>query len=234
MIKPKRKVSIFSMYKLQFYILGFLLSSMVVSYFFIILDKSSKLTFSNWIVCTFTVGITLVLIFGTACYFIYLLFRYLKILPSIIAAKDKISRIPLTREELVYLNINSLEEYFEYIQENIKSTHGLFDKNKYTDILTLNDCIFFNKKQSDAFQSFTNALLSDACNGEFNFYKENSYFKKNNSIPRLSDKAIEFNLVIKSMYADDIDNELFKNVFASVNYERIEIIIRKCNSKYFS
>lgn len=47
MIKPKRKVSIFNMYKLQFYILGFLLSSMVVSYFFIILDKSSKLTFSN-------------------------------------------------------------------------------------------------------------------------------------------------------------------------------------------
>lgn len=137
---------------------------MVVSYFFIILDKSSKLTFSNWIVCTFTVGIALVLTFGATCYFIYLLFRYLNVLPSIIAAKDKISRIPLTREELIYLNINSLEEYFEYIQENVKSTHdplGLF--KEYTDILTLNDNIFFSKKQSDAFQSFTDALLSDAC-----------------------------------------------------------------------
>lgn len=40
MIKPKRKVSIFNMYKLQFYILGFLLSSMVVSYFFIIHIKN--------------------------------------------------------------------------------------------------------------------------------------------------------------------------------------------------
>ena len=116
MIRPKRKVSIFNMYKLPLCILAFLLSSMIVSYFFIILDKSSKLTFSNLIVCTFTVGITLILTFGTACYFMYLLFRYLKVLPSIIAAKDKISRLPLTREELVYLNINSLEEYFEYIQ----------------------------------------------------------------------------------------------------------------------
>lgn len=230
MIKPKRKVSIFSMYKLQFYALIFLLSSVVVSYFFIMLDNSSKLTFSNLIRCTFTVGITLVLLFSTTCYFAYLLFRYLKVLPSIIIAKGKISRLPLTREELSNLNINSLEEYFEYIQENIKSTYDLFSKDDYA--VALNDFIFFTETQNDNFQSFTNSLIFDACNGKFNFYKENSYFKDYNANQKF--RHAEICLVTRSIYDDDMYDEIFKNVFASITYKRIDIVIKKCNSKYFS
>lgn len=227
MIKPKRKVSIFNMYKLQFYILGFLLSSMVVSYFFIILDKLSKLTFSNWIVCTFTVGITLVLIFGTTCYFIYLLFRYLKVLPSIIAAKDKISRLPLTREELVYLNINSLEEYFEYIQENIKSTCKLLDEDS---TLALNNFIFLTEKQEYCFQLFTKNLMIDAREGKFNFYKENSKFANvDKHKPDL--ETVKFDLVTHSMYEGDEYYEIFRNVFTSIDRKTVEIVIKKYNSK---
>ena len=228
MIKPKRKVSIFNMYKLQFYILGFLLSSMVVSYFFIILDKSSKLTFSNWIVCTFTVGITLVLIFSAACYFIYLLFRYLKVLPSIIAAKDKISRLPLTREELTYLNINSLEEYFEYIQENIKSTCRLLDEDS---TLALNNFIFLTEKQEHYFQLFTKNLMIDARIGKFNFYKENSKFVNYGDKYMPDCENATFDLVTHSMYEGDEYYEIFRNVFTSIDRKTVEIVIKKYNSK---
>jgi hypothetical protein len=136
--------------------------------------------------------------------------------------------MPLTREELVYLNINSLEEYFEYIQENIKSTCKLFDEDC---TLALNDYIFLTKEQEYCFQIFTKSLMNDAYNGEFNFYKENSKFVNHGDKIMLDCVNVEFNLVTNSTYEYE-RAEIFKNVFVSAfDHRTVEIVIKKYNSK---
>ena len=177
---------------------------------------------------TILYSIPTMLILYATCYFTHPAFIYLKELPSIIIAKDKISRLPLTREELVYLNINSLEEYFEYIQENIKSTCKLFDED---DVLALNDYIFLTKEQEHCFQLFTKNLMIDARNGKFNFYKENSKFVNHGDKIMPDCINVKFNLVTNSTY-DYEHAEIFKNVFVSAfDHRTVEIIIKKYNSK---
>ena len=227
MIKPKRKVSIFSMYKMQFLVIAFLLSSIIMS-FCIMYYTGSKLAFGNLIGVTLLYSIPTMLFIYIICYFAHPAFIYLKELPRIIIARDKISRIPLTREELVYLNINSLEEYFEYIQENIKSTCKLFDEDC---TLALNDYIFLTKEQEYCFQIFTKSLMNDAYNGKFNFYKENSKFVSNDAKNMLNYTRLKFNLVTNSTY-DYEHATIFRNVFVSMyDCRTVEIVIKKYNSK---
>ena len=226
MIKPKRKVSIFAIYKVQFLVLIFLLLSVVTS-FLTLYYTNSKLTISNLVCGTIVPGVPVTLVLFSIYWFAYPLYTYLKELPSIILAKDKISRLPLTREELTYLNINSLEEYFEYIQENIKSTYKLLDEDS---TLALNDFIFLTKEQEYCFQLFTKNLMMDAREGKFNFYKENSKFA--NVDKRMPDlEIVKFNLVTNSMYDYNEYYEIFKNVFTSYNCRTDEIVIKKYNSK---
>lgn len=226
MIKPKRKVSIFAIYKVQFLVLIFLLLSVVTS-FLTLYYTNSKLTISNLVCGTIVPGVPVASILFSIYWFAYPLYTYLKELPSIIVAKDKISRLPLTREELTYLNINSLEEYFEYIQENIRSTYKLLDEDS---TLALNDFIFLTKEQEYCFQLFTKNLMMDAREGKFNFYKENSKFA-NVDKHRPDLEIVRFDLVTNSMYDYDEYYEIFKNVFTSYNRRTVEIVIKKYNSK---
>lgn len=226
MIKPKRKVSIFAIYKVQFLVLIFLLLSVVTS-FLTLYYTNSKLTISNLVCGTIVPGVPVTSILFSIYWFAYPLYTYLKELPSIIVAKDKISRLPLTREELTYLNINSLEEYFEYIQENIRSTYKLLDEDS---TLALNDFIFLTKEQEYCFQLFTKNLMMDAREGKFNFYKENSKFA-NVDKHKPDIETVKFNLVTNSMYDYDEYYEIFKNVFTSYNRRTVEIVIKKYNSK---
>ena len=226
MIKPKRKVSIFSIYKVQFLVLIFLLLSVVTS-FLTLYYTNSKLTISNLVCGTIVPGVPVTFVLFSIYWFAHPLYTYLKELPSIIVAKDKISRLPLTREELAYLNINSLEEYFEYIQENIRSTYKLLDEDS---TLALNDFIFLTKEQEYYFQLFTKNLMMDAREGKFNFYKENSKFA-NVDKHRPDLEIVKFNLVTNSMYDYDEYYEIFKNVFTSYNRRTVEIVIKKYNSK---
>ena len=226
MIKPKRKVSIFAIYKVQFLVLIFLLLSVVTS-FLTLYYTNSKLTISNLLWGTIFPGVPVTLVLFSIYWFAHPLYTYLKELPSIIVAKDKISRLPLTREELTYLNINSLEEYFEYIQENIKSTYKLLDKDS---TLALNDFIFLTKEQEYCFQLFTKNLMMNAREGKFSFYKENSKFANvDKHKPDL--EIVRFDLVTNSMYDYDEYYEIFKNVFTSYNRRTAEIVIKKYNSK---
>lgn len=226
MIKPKRKVSIFAIYKVQFLVLIFLLLSVVTS-FLTLYYTNSKLTISNLLRGTIFPGVPVTLVLFSIYWFAHPLYTYLKELPSIIVAKDKISRLPLTREELTYLNINSLEEYFEYIQENIRSTYKLLDEDS---TLALNDFIFLTKEQEYCFQLFTKNLMMDAREGKFNFYKENSKFA-NVDKHRPDLEIVRFDLVTNSMYDYDEYYEIFKNVFTSYNRRTVEIVIKKYNSK---
>ena len=226
MIKPKRKVSIFAIYKVQFLVLIFLLLSIVTS-FLTLYCINLKLTISNLLRGTIFPGVPVTLVLFSIYWFAHPLYIYLKELPSIIVAKDKISRLPLTREELTCLNINSLEEYFEYIQENIRSTYKLLDEDS---ILALNDFIFLTKEQEHCFQLFTKNLLMDALEGKFNFYKENSKFA-NVDKHKFDLEIVKFNLVTNSVYDYDEYYEIFKNVFTSYNRRTVEIVIKKYNSK---
>ncbi|GEM_PF-2576081 len=82
MLKPKRKVSIFSMYAWQSYTVIFLLLSIIIGYLFAV--HYTKLTLDNIAMMTLIAGMPLSVLFYTACYCIYLIFKYLKPLPVLI------------------------------------------------------------------------------------------------------------------------------------------------------
>ena len=93
MLKPKRKVSIFAIYKVQFLVLIFLLLSVVTSFLALLLSiiigylfavHYTKLTLDNIAMMTLIAGMPLSVLFYTACYCIYLIFKYLKPLPVLI------------------------------------------------------------------------------------------------------------------------------------------------------
>ena len=79
MLKPKRKVSIFSMYAWQSYTVIFLLLSIIIGYLFAV--HYTKLTLDNIAMMTLIAGMPLSVLFYTAC---YLIFKYLKPLPVLI------------------------------------------------------------------------------------------------------------------------------------------------------
>ena len=81
MLKPKRKVSIFSMYAWQSYTV-ILLLSIIIGYLFAV--HYTKLTLDNIAMMTLIAGMPLSVLFYTACYCIYLIFKYLKPLPVLI------------------------------------------------------------------------------------------------------------------------------------------------------
>lgn len=169
------------------------------------------------------------ILFATLAVFVYVLMviiRYLSVLPRIVRAKNNISKMPLTYDELDKLNINSLEEYFEYVRENIKTTHDIFDDDSVNYTFELNDEVFFTKEQSRQFSEFTHQLILDTCEGKLNQWKDDSRFK-DSPVKLYLFKGAGIRLVHRTVFESSPNKEIFEGVYASY-YDQIDVIVDRC------
>lgn len=169
------------------------------------------------------------ILFAVLVVFVYVLMfivRYLSVLPRVIRAKNNISKMPLTYDELEKLNINSLEEYFDYVRKNIKTSHDIIDDDSVNYTFELNDKIFFTKEQSRQFSEFTQQLILDTCEGKLNQWKDNSRFK-DSPVKLYLFKGAEIRLVHNTIFKSSPNKEIFEGVYASY-YDQIDVIVDRC------
>lgn len=168
------------------------------------------------------IGIILVVV-----YVLMVIVRYFSVLPRVIRAKNNISKMPLTYDELEKLNINSLEEYFDYVRENIKTAHDIFDDDSVNYTFDLKDKVFFTKEQSRQFSEFTHQLILDTCEGKLKQWKDDSKFK-DSPVKLYLFKDAEIRLVHKSLFEKSSPlKEIAEGVYASY-YDQIDVKVDRC------
>ena len=223
--KIKRKVKLTKVFDTELQVLISVVMSIALGQLARIHDATDTLNLGSFIIYTLWGFI----LFATLAVFVYVLMvivRYLSVLPRVIRAKNNISKMPLTYDELEKLNINSLEEYFEYVRENIKTTHDIFDDDSVNYTFELNDEIFFTKEQSRQFSEFTRQLILDTCEGKLNQWKDDSRFK-DSPVKLYLFKGAEIRLVHRTIFESSPNKEIFEGVYASY-YDQIDVIVDRC------
>lgn len=224
--KIKRKVKLTEVYSTELQVLICVVMPIVIGQLARIYDATHAFNLYSFIIYTFF-GFIAFAVLVVVVFVLMVVVRYIKALPRVIRAKNNLSKMPLTYDELEKLNINSLEEYFDYVRENIKTTHDIFDDDSVNYTFKLNDEIFFTKEQSRQFQEFTHQLILDTCEGKLNQWKDDSKFKDNPTKLYLF-KDAEIRLVHKSIEFKNAPNkEIFNGVFACY-YDQIDVKVDRC------
>ena len=125
--KIKRKVKLTEVFDTELQVIITVLMSIALGQLARIHDATDTFNLGSFIIYTLC-GFMLFAILAVLVYALMVIVRYLSVLPRAIRAKNNISKMPLTYDELEKLNINSLEEYFDYVRKNIKTSHDIFDK----------------------------------------------------------------------------------------------------------
>lgn len=223
--KIKRKVKLTKVFDTELQVFITVVMSIALGQLSRIYGTTDTFNLSSFII--YTLGGFI--LFATLAVFVYMLMvivRYLSVLPRVIRAKNNISKMPLTYDELEKLNINSLEEYFDYVRENIKTTHDIFDDDSVNYTFELNDEVFFTKEQSRQFSEFTHQLILDTCEGKLNQWKDDSRFK-DSPVKLYLFKDAEIRLVHKTVFESSPNKEIFEGVYASY-YDQIDVIVDRC------
>lgn len=223
--KIKRKVKLTKVFDTELQALITVVMSIALGQLARIYGTTDTFNLSSFIIYTL-LGFIL---FATLAVFVYVLMvivRYFSVLPRVIRAKNNISKMPLTYDELEKLNINSLEEYFDYVRKNIKTSHDIFDDDSINYTFELNDKIFFTKEQSRQFSEFTQQLILDTCEGKLNQWKDDSRFK-DSPVKLYLFKGAEIRLVHNTIFKSSPNKEIFEGVYASY-YDHIDVIVDRC------
>lgn len=223
--KIKRKVKLTKVFDTELQALIIVVMSIALGQLARIYGTTDTFNLSSFIIYTL-LGFIL---FATLAVFVYVLMvivRYFSVLPRVIRAKNNISKMPLTYDELEKLNINSLEEYFDYVRKNIKTSHDIFDDDSINYTFELNDKIFFTKEQSRQFSEFTQQLILDTCEGKLNQWKDDSRFK-DSPVKLYLFKGAEICLVHNTIFKSSPNKEIFEGVYASY-YDHIDVIVDRC------
>ena len=223
--KIKRKVKLTKVFDTELQVLITVVMSIALGQLSRIYGTTDTFNLSSFIIYTLWGFI----LFATLAVFVYALMvivRYFNVLPRVIRAKNNISKMPLTYDELEKLNINSLEEYFDYVRKNIKTSHDIFDDDSVNYTFELNDEIFFTKEQSRQFSEFTQQLILDTCEGKLNQWKDDSRFK-DSPVKLYLFKGAEIRLVHNTIFKSSPNKEIFEGVYASY-YDQIDVIVDRC------
>lgn len=223
--KIKRKVKLTEVYDKELQVLICIVMPIVIGQLARIYGSTDTFNLGSFIIYTFF-GFTAFAILIVAVFMLMIIARYIACLPRAIKAKNKLSKLPLTYDELDKLNINSLEEYFDYIRKNIKTTHDIFDDDSVNYTFKLNDEIFFTKEQSRQFQEFTHQLILDTCEGKLNQWKDDSRFK-DSPVKLYLFKDAEIRLVHRTVFESSPNKEIFEGVYASY-YDQFDVIVDRC------
>ena len=223
--KIKRKVKLTKVFDTELQVLITVVMSIALGQLSRIYGTTDKFNLSSFIIYTFW-GFILFVTLAVFVYALMVIVRYLSVLPRVIRAKNNISKMPLTYDELEKLNINSLEEYFEYVRENIKTTHDIFDDDSVNYTFELNDEVFFTKEQSRQFSEFTHQLILDTCEGKLNQWKDDSRFK-DSPVKLYLFKDAEIRLVHRTVFESSPNKEIFEGVYASY-YDKFDVIVDRC------
>lgn len=223
--KIKRKVKLTKVFDTELQVLITVVMSIALGQLSRIYGTTDKFNLGSFIIYTLWGFI----MFATLAVFVYVLMvivRCFSVLPRVIRAKNNISKMPLTYDELEKLNINSLEEYFDYVRENIKTSHDIFDDDSVNYTFELNDKVFFTKEQSRQFSEFTRQLILDTCEGNLNQWKDDSRFK-DSPVKLYLFKGAEIRLVHNTIFKSSPNKEIFEGVYASY-YDKIDVIVDRC------
>lgn len=224
--KIKRKVKLTKVYSTELQVLICVVMPIVLGQLARIYDATDTFNLGSFIIYTF-LGFILFAVLIVVVYMLMITVRYFKVLPCVIRAKNNLSKMPLTYDELEKLNINSLEEYFDYVRENIKTTHDIFDDDSVNYTFDLKDEVFFTKEQSRQFSEFTHQLILDTCEGKLNQWKDNSRFK-DSPVKLYLFKDAEIRLVHKSLFEKSSPlKEISEGVYASY-YDQIDVKVDRC------
>lgn len=223
--KIKRKVKLTKVFDTELQVLITVVMSIALGQLARIYGTTDTFNLGSFIIYTLC-GFILFVTLAVFVYALMVIVRYLSVLPRVIRAKNNISKMPLTYDELEKLNINSLEEYFDYVRKNIKTSHDIFDDDSVNYTFELNDEIFFTKEQSRQFSEFTQQLILDTCEGKLNQWKDDSRFK-DSPVKLYLFKGAEICLVHRTIFKSSPNKEIFEGVYASY-YDKIDVIVDRC------
>ena len=223
--KIKRKVKLTQVYNTELQVLICIALSVLFGQIVRIYGTKDAFNLTSFVFFTIVGFITFIFVSMTV-YILTVIVRYFKVLPRVIRAKNNLSKMPLTYDELEKLNINSLEEYFDYVRENIKTTHDIFDDDSVNYTFELNDKVFFTKEQSRQFSEFTHQLILDTCEGKLNQWKDDSRFK-DSPVKLYLFKNAEIRLVHRTVFESSPNKEIFEGVYASY-YDQFDVIVDRC------
>lgn len=223
--KIKRKVKLTQVYNTELQVLICTVLSVLFGQIARIYGAKDAFNLTSFVLFTI-VGFIAFIFVSMIVYMLMIIVRYFKALPYVIRAKNNLSKLPLTCDELEKLNINSLEEYFDYVRENIKTTHDIFDDDSINYTFDLKDEVFFTKEQSRQFSEFTHQLILDTCEGKLNQWKDDSRFK-DSPVKLYLFKNAEIRLVHRTVFESSPNKEISEGVYASY-YDQFDVIVDRC------
>ena len=157
------------------------------------------------------------------------MYEYLRNVKNIYDAKEKIRKLPLTKDELKSAGINSLEDYFNFLKQQVKiyfkSPRKLEKSKKIDNYLTfeihcnnITNNTLFTYAQREALNDSLNDFISDIS------FKD---FCKHNGILYISDYKSSICFVMKdAVDFDTLDKvKLFENVYLDLSKKAYAFII---------
>lgn len=223
--KIKRKVKLTQVYNTELQVLICIVMPIVIGQIARIYDTKYAFNLYSFIIYTIF-GFIAFAVLAVVVFVLMVVVRYIKVLPRVIRAKNNLSKMSLTYDELEKLNINSLEEYFDYVRKNIKTTHDIFDDDSVNYTFDLKDEVFFTKEQSRQFSEFTHQLILDTCEGKLNQWKDDSRFK-DSPVKLYLFKNADIRLVHRTVFESSPNKEIFEGVYASY-YDQIDVKVDRC------
>ena len=197
------------------------------------------------ILCTCIIGIIAMIFLCVTPFMLYDFLRFLKRIlrdkftntyeflhnaKNIYSTKEKIRKLPLTKDELNTAGIHSLEEYFNFLHEQVKiyfkSPRKLEKSKKIDDYLLFEIHCNNNITNNTLFTYAQREALNDSLN---DFISDISFkdFCKHNGILYISDYKSSISFVMKdAVDFDALDKvKLFENVYLDLSRKEYAFII---------
>ena len=210
---------------------------------FVCIENIPDITILN-ILCTCVVGIVAMIFLCVTPFMIYDFLRalknalcnkftttyeYLRNIKNIYSAKEKIRKLPLTKDELNAAGIHSLEEYFNFLHEQVKiyfKSPRKLEKSKKIDDYLLFEIHSTNITNNTLFTYTQREALNDSLN---EFISDISFkdFCKRNGILYISDYKSSISFVMKDAVDFDAFDKvkLFENVYLDLSRKEYAFII---------
>lgn len=155
--------------------------------------------------------------------------EYLCNVKNIYSAKEKIRKLPLTKDELNAAGMHSLEEYFNFLHEQVKiyfKSPRKLEKSKKIDDYLLFEIHSTNITNNTLFAYAQREALNDSLN-EFISNISFKDFCKRNGILYISDYKSSISFVMKdAVDFDTLDKvKLFENVYLDLSKKEYAFII---------
>lgn len=196
------------------------------------------------ILCTCVIGIVAMLFLCVTPFMLYDFLCFLKRIlcdkftntyeflhnaKNIYSAKEKIRKLPLTKDELNAAGIHSLEEYFNFLHEQVKiyfKSPRKLEKSKKIDDYLLFEIHSTNITNNTLFTYAQRKALNDSLN-EFISNISFKDFCKRNGILYISDYKSSISFVMKdAVDFDALDKvKLFENVYLDLSKKEYAFII---------